>query len=51
MSKQNKIIGIAVILTLIVAGVVYGISSNLKNNEPVETTQEYTNQDVVLSLS
>ena len=51
MSKQNKIIGIAVILTLIVAGVVYGISSNLKHNEPVKTTQEDKNQDVILSLS
>ena len=50
MSKQNKIIGIAVILTLIVAGVVYGISSNLKHNEPVKTTQEDKNQDVILSL-
>lgn len=50
MGKQ-KIIGIAIILTLIVAGVVYGVSSNLKKQEPTKITQEEdVNQDVILSL-
>lgn len=50
MSKQ-KIFGIAVILILILAGVVYGVSSTFKKEESTKiANEEDVNQDVVLSL-
>lgn len=50
MGKQ-KILGIAIICILAVAGAVYGISTNSKKQEPTKITQEEdVNQDVVLSL-
>lgn len=50
MGKQ-KILGLAIIFALVVAGVVYGVSSNSNKQEPTNTTQqEDVNQDVVLSL-
>lgn len=50
MGKQ-KILGLAIIFALIVAGVVYGVSSNQKEQEPTKITQEEdVNQDVFLSL-